>query len=241
VIAEALAAGALGGGVGLSELISRYRDAPGRSLRSSAAALYVLLNVGAAVGALALVRAFGWDFRLDGQTGTDAAAAVARVLVAGFGALALFRSSFFRVRLGEQEVGIGPSALLDALLSAADRSVDRRQAAARGTFIQETGAVLPFAIAGQALPAYCFQLMQNTSAEEERQVADLVRRLREQAALEESVKVRIVLLALLTVVGEKVLREAVQELDPNRPARPSASDRSARARPWTVKRQRERP
>jgi hypothetical protein len=165
VIAEAFAAGSLGGGVGLSELISRYRDAPTRSLQSGAAALYVLLNVGA-------------------------------------------------------------------------RSVGRRQAEARGTFIQQTGTLLPFPVASQALPAYCFQLMQNTSAEEERQVADLARRLREQSGLDENVKVRIVLLALLTVVGEKVLRQAVEELGPDRPSTPEPQGRSARAGPWATKRHR---
>lgn len=75
------------------------------------------------------------------------------------------------------------------------------------------GTLLPFQVAAEALPAYCFQLMQNTSAEEERQIADLVRRLREQVGMDDEVKVRIVLLALLTVVGEAVLRQAIGELD----------------------------
>jgi hypothetical protein len=157
--------------------------------------------------------AFGWEFGFGDDQGTEAAAGVARTLVAGFGALGVFRSSFFRIRLGEQEVGVGPSALLDGLLTAADRSVDRLQAEARGTFISTMGTLLPFQVAAEALPAYCFQLMQNTSAEEERQIADLVRRLREQVGMDDEAKVRIVLLALLTVVGEAVLRQAIGELD----------------------------
>ncbi len=213
MLAEARGAGTIGAAVGATELLTRYRDAPVRALRTLPATLYVLLNVGAAVGALALLVAFGWEFGFGDDQGTEAAAGVARALVAGFGALGVFRSSFFRIRLGEQEVGVGPSALLDGRLTVADRSVDRLQAEARGTFISTMGTLLPFQVAAEALPAYCFQLMQNTSAEEERQIADLVRRLREQVGMDDEVKVRIVLLALLTVVGEAVLRQAIGELD----------------------------
>src|SRR4051812_14624575 len=52
----------LGGGVGIGELVSRYRDRPWRALRAWPAVGYVLLNAGAAAGALGLIYAFDWTF-----------------------------------------------------------------------------------------------------------------------------------------------------------------------------------
>ena len=42
--------------VGIGELVSRYRDAPGRALIAGSAALYVAINALAAAGALGLIQ-----------------------------------------------------------------------------------------------------------------------------------------------------------------------------------------
>jgi protein-S-isoprenylcysteine O-methyltransferase Ste14 len=83
---QALIVASFAGLVGLAELVSRYRSDPKYLLRHSTAAwLYVLLNVGAGVGALFIIRAFGWTF------GDSAHVDLWRILVAGFGAIAFFR------------------------------------------------------------------------------------------------------------------------------------------------------
>src|SRR5262249_7596913 len=106
-------AAALGALVGASELVSRYRDAPNAALKTWPAIFYVSINLLASVGALGLMVALNWP----PQTRWS------RVLVAGVGAMAFFRTSLFIVRVADRDVGIGPSGFLQIFLAAADRAV----------------------------------------------------------------------------------------------------------------------
>src|SRR5262245_39565395 len=102
--------GLLGALVGAGELISVFRDAPTRALLTKPAIFYVLVNVVAAVAALFLTRVFGWSAGAGATT--DDALRVTQVLVAGIGAMALFRSSL-TIRAGEKDVSISPSVVLE--------------------------------------------------------------------------------------------------------------------------------
>lgn len=55
--------------VGGAELVSRYKDAPAGALRTSAAMLYIAINVAASLGAFALVNTFGWNFGVASSSG----------------------------------------------------------------------------------------------------------------------------------------------------------------------------
>jgi hypothetical protein len=117
----------LGGVVGASELISRYKDDPGAALRSWPALFYIAINSTASAAALALITANGWF----------GASRWIQILVAGASAMAFFRTSLFVVRAGDRDVGVGPSGFLQIFLAAADRAVDRRRAAARSNAVAE--------------------------------------------------------------------------------------------------------
>ncbi len=67
------AAVALGLLVAISDLISRYRDAPDKALTKPAARLYLIVNGAATVGALLIIRAFGWTFGIQGADATRVA------------------------------------------------------------------------------------------------------------------------------------------------------------------------
>ena len=138
----------LGGLVGTGELITRYRDAPTAVLRSAAALFYIALNALAAILALAMVRAFGLDFGLPADSTVRS---WVQVLAAGFSALAVLRMSFFTLRAGDQDIGIGPSSLLQILLGASDRAVDRMRARARATEVAHIMAGVVFAKAAEAV------------------------------------------------------------------------------------------
>jgi len=85
--------------------IERVRQfAPDCSVR--AAAVYLAINALASFAAFALTRLFGWDF---GFSGSPQARDWVQCLVAGFGAMVLFRSSLFTVRAGDREIGFGPA------------------------------------------------------------------------------------------------------------------------------------
>jgi len=111
----------LGGIVGTSELISRYKDDPWAAIRNWPARFYIALNSGASLGALGLIHANGWF----------GPARWTQILMAGVSAMAFFRTSLFVVRAGDRDVPVGPSGFLQIYLTADDRAVDRQRAAAR--------------------------------------------------------------------------------------------------------------
>lgn len=125
--------------VGVSELVSRYRDAPWGAVRNPASAAYTAVNALAAAGALGLLRVFEADFGTQDEAQTRAI----QVLVAGFGAVALLRTSFFVVRVGGRDIGVGPATLLHVLLFATDRDVDRRRAEQRAMAVTRSFVASP--------------------------------------------------------------------------------------------------
>ncbi len=106
------AVGTLGVLVSLGELLSRYRDSPRAALLGSSAAwLYCLLNALVSMSALRLMIVFNVTF---GQSGD--ALAWTRILAAGISAIRFFRTSIFTVRIGGQDLGIGPVTFLQVIL-----------------------------------------------------------------------------------------------------------------------------
>lgn len=194
--------------VGIAELVSRYRDEPWKAIFSTAGLTYLLVNACAACFALYMIDIFGWDFGIDEQS-SDEAKRMTHILAAGFGSIALFRSALFTVRLGDNDINVGPSAFLQILLSASDRSVDRCRARSRATRVAKTMSGLSFDDAKVSLPVLCFGLMQNLDAELQQKAADEIRILIDDATLSEDVKLKCLGLTLMNLVGENVLDDAV--------------------------------
>jgi hypothetical protein len=160
-IIDWIAAGLLGAVVGASELVSRYRDAPGAALKTWPAWGYVAINIAASLGAFGLIQTNGWLAQQSEWM---------RVLVAGVSAMAFFRTSVFTVRAGDRDIGVGPSGFLQIFLSAADRSVDRQRATARSDAVAKAMQGVAYEKAHLALPLYCLALMQSVSAEDQQQL-----------------------------------------------------------------------
>ena len=223
--------GLLGLGVGAGELISRYRDAPSRAILTAPAVVYMLVNAGAALAALALVRQFGWTF---GASPTGNQIALTQILVAGFGAMALFRSALFVVRIGNQDVGVGPNSFLQILLTAADSAVDRLMAQARASEIKQIMNGISFEKANGALPTLCFALMQNLPGTEQARFAEQLVALK-NADMTDHAKALSLGIAIINLVGKDVLEAAIVSLgdeirlSPAPPAAPAHADRHSPA------------
>jgi hypothetical protein len=196
-----VAAAALGGVVGASELISRYKDDPGSAIRSWPAIFYIAINSAASLGALGLMHANGWF----------AASRWTQILMAGVSAMAFFRTSLFVVRAGDRDVGVGPSGFLQIFLAAADRAVDRKRAAARSDAVAQVMKEIDFAKALKALPPYCLALMQNVSPEDQ-QVLKRALEAFDKLDAEPGVKALLLGTELINVVGVYVLTTAVRAL-----------------------------
>lgn len=197
---------AVGGLVGSTELMSRYRDAPFAPLISAPGLFYVGLNAIASALAYFLLGALTDQFS-DTSTKTQ----IYRVLLASVGAMAFFRSGLFTIRLGDDDVPVGPNLILQVLLAALDRTYDRIRAAPRSREAARIMAGVSFELAAPALPSFCFNLMQNVSDEEQDAVADELAALDTTTMNDES-RTLILGLTLVNVVGTKTLQEAVDAL-----------------------------
>jgi hypothetical protein len=199
----------LGALFGLGELVSRYRDEPRRAAMVLPSYLYLAINAGIAISALALMRGFGWDVSVGG--GTASSAHLAQVLVAGLGGMAFLRTSLFTARIGGHDVGIGPSVIAQSLLKATDAAVDRRRGLARDIAIRAVMSGVSFEKAYQLLPSYCLALMQNLAQEDQSALGHQIEAIAHMNATD-AAKSRLLGLALMNAVGEEILIAAVKSL-----------------------------
>ncbi len=216
-----LAVALLGLLVGAGELLSRYRDAPGKALYTGPAVFYLFLNVAASLLALVLTRTYGWTFGAEATAG-DAGLRWRQILVAGMGALALFRTSLFTVRAGDRDIAVGPVSFLHIFRDAADRAVDRVRAKARGDLVSELMKGISYAKASEGLATYCLALMQNVPEEEQVRLNNALQLLDQDDTTDDAIKVRILGLHLMNVVGPNVLVAAVASLRNEMKAQPPA-------------------
>lgn len=207
LVAQAVIAAAIAGTVGLTELVSRYRSEPKGAVLSGAGVLYIAVNVAAGFGALYLINALGWTF---GSSGTHQT--IWRILVAGFGALAFFRSSFFLPKVGGSEVSVGPAAMIEVLLGACDRAVDRKSAKAiAGKLRKGELQGLDAKTVLTTLPALCLALMQNVAASDAALVAAEIAKIQSDEKLSNDAKVRTAVTQLAKFLGPELVLEVVKD------------------------------
>lgn len=194
--------------VGGGELVSHYKDEPFRALRSTPASAYLVINGSASLLALVALRTFGW---VPSGESTAEAMRLTQILAAGFGAMAIFRSSLFVVRIGTDDVGVGPIAFLNVILRAVDRGVDRKRASDREKAVVEIMGGLAYDDVKTSLPAFAAQLMQNLSLQEATDLGNDVQETAD-AKLSDTTRILNLGLVLMNAVGEGVLRDAVRGL-----------------------------
>lgn len=193
-----------GAGVGASELIARYKDAPFGAARSAAAGWYIFVNAAAAAAAYVLIVKFDFFAGVNHKEWVE-------FLVAVFGSMAFFRSSLFTMKVGEADVAVGPGIFFQVLLHATDRACDRSRAEPRSALAKCIMSGVSFKQARDALPSFCFELMQNFPADEQQQFRQAVDAL-SSAEMLDSVKALNLGLMLMNVVGSQVLEAAVRTL-----------------------------
>jgi len=201
----AVFAGLIASAAGAAELTARYKDDPLRALLSWPAGLYVLLNAGSAVAVAFLLTRFASEtFAPAGRPDVLLIA-----MAAGFGSLAALRLSIVKLKVGSDEVSVGPALVIEQVLKVVDREVDRHLASHRASIADELASRIEFAKQGMPLVITCIALLQNASAEEQTRMIDVARGLSGREDIPPQVKAISLVLALLGLVGEKVLRAAV--------------------------------
>lgn len=216
MVAAALLAALIGGAAAAAELAARYKDDPLRALVSAPSALYMLFNAAAAFAAVYLLDRFAPKL-IHGHDGVVDIFAAA--LLAGFGSLSVMRMSVIKLRVGADEVSVGPALVIEQVLRVVDRSVDRLLAVRRAELADELSERFNFDTQGLSLVAVSIALLQNASAEEQTRMTEVARALMGRSDLPSRMKAASLVLALLGLVGERVLRSAIDTVsDP--PAQP---------------------
>jgi len=211
--------------VGFIELISRYKDAPFRTATTYPGLFYMLINGLVAIGALMMVQLFGWSFIPGNATVSPEVERWTQVLVAGLGAMSIFRSSIMVIGKGDQEVSVGPSAVLEILLDAIDKEVDRFRGQSRAKLVKILMQDITYEDALKDLPTLCAALMQNLQTKEGEKIKELPGKV---TALQSTTKVKKFQLGLklMEIVGEEVLRQAIiiMKKDENEVDEPESSE-----------------
>jgi hypothetical protein len=203
---QAAIAGFIAAIVGFAEIVTRYRSDPRGALKSPAAWAYLALNWGTGVAALFLVNAFGWKF---GQTGDTTAW---RILVSGFGALALFRSSLFVAKIGGSDVPVGPSVVVEALLNACDREVDRKCAEGIAEKLRKEDLTgLNQASTATNLPVLCLSLMQNFQPSDQALLGAELNKIQTDQQLAPEAKVRAIVIQLSKFLGPDFVLDVIRD------------------------------
>jgi len=128
------------------------------------------------------------------------------------------------VRIGDTDVGIGPRALLQSLLAAADRMINRDQAQSRANDVAGTMRDIDFDKARTSLPSLCFLLVENITPADQEGVSDQIKRLAAASDVSSDQKSIILGVYLIRQVGADVLDLAVQALGVEIRRRPAPTD-----------------
>lgn len=205
--------------VGLVELASRYRDKPTAAIFCFPGTVYLGINAVAACLALFLLRLYGVDFGFDNSSNQDDSSKtiaalplrVSQILAAGLGASVVFRTAVVNLRMGEQDVPVGPAAILQSILAIVDRAVDRKRALERNRIVERLAAGISFTKSADTLTPHCLGLMQNVSAEDQASLATQVAQINASSGNDQA-QMRLLILTLLTLVGEEVLESSIESL-----------------------------
>jgi hypothetical protein len=202
----------LGGLVGLGELASRYREHPYFALMTLPAMVYIVVNMAASAGALALIDTFGWTFGIESGTRT------VQVLIASFGAMAFLRSALFVVRIGTEDIPVGPGAFLTSITETADAAVNRTVEAKKlwaradvARFTLTAGPDWTFDRVCKSLPIIALALKGDVTPDVQEELAHHVVQLRE-ADISDSEKIVTLGLTLISLVGEDAVRGAIHTI-----------------------------
>jgi hypothetical protein len=210
-------AGLIGLTVAYVELLARYRDDPLRAVVSWPAFAYGLINGGVGLlGAWWLSTFFpsavaSSDVRIS-PAPVDA---IKLAVVAGFGSLAVLRTSLLKLRMSSgDDVSVGPAVIIDQLLAVVDRSVDRHLAEHRAEVASGLASQINFDRDRTALVSLCIVLLQNITPTEQQQMTSVSQALAGRTDISSATKAVSLVLALLGLVGESVLRQAVKQVAP---------------------------
>jgi hypothetical protein len=197
--------------VGAVELMSRHRDHRFLAIATVPSFIYIVMNSLMSLSALFVI-AHQRPVWL-GYTWQDAPSDPTFViLTAGFGAAAFFRTSIFKLRVGDTDLSVGPAMVLELFLNVIDEAVDRSIGERRLVEIAALTEGLDFKRAANNLPPVCFAALSRLSADAQRGFGVELVALEEDRDASEQAKLMSLGLALMKCTGRPILQAGIRQL-----------------------------
>ncbi len=201
-----LVSGVIGLFVGLSELLNRYK-AFQYIFGNIYSWIYMLINFLAGLLAYTIIVKYKLDL------GTIGANNIGKTLVAGLGAMAFLRSSFFNYKDSNgKTLEIGPAALLTVFLRASERQFDQLVAKKQLEHIRPIMKGLPFLKTSRDLPSIVLNSMVVLTDDELKKLNDDIAKLINDDTITSETKCIVLGILLARYCGILLLEEAVISL-----------------------------
>lgn len=203
----AFAALLFGALVGLSEILSRYRDEPLLAATTASGVAYLMLNGFISIAAFAVLRRYSASVFPAVKDDLFLTA-----IVAGFGGMTVFRSKLFTYRATDgKEYAIGPAIVLDTVLRTIDHKIDRRRATERQAKVTAAFSQLnDFDRVSQYIEA-SLNSFQNLTPEEKGEITEVIGEYRKSQWPAE-LKIMALGFAFLNIAGEENFDEVVRNI-----------------------------
>lgn len=129
--------------------------------------------------------------------------------------MALFRSSLFVAKVGNSNVNVGPSLVLQGLLDTFDRSVDRKSAEEISDILnsQQISGLNPDQVM-TVLPVLCLALMQNFAPSDQALLVAELQTTRADEALDPESKMMAVVIELAKYLGPDLVKRVLTNARP---------------------------
>jgi hypothetical protein len=191
--------------VGLSELLNRYKSF--ERLFNGYSAIYMLINFTASVFVYFIFHLYKINLGAIGNN------EIGYIVVAGIGAMGFMRSSFFNYKASNDKViAIGPAAILDIFLDAAQRQFDQSLSGYNLSEMETTMGGLNFVSASKDLPIIILSSMRVLTAAEQKELSDEILKLVNDTNTTAEVKNIALGVILLKYTGMELLKKAVAVL-----------------------------
>jgi hypothetical protein len=154
---------------------------------------------------------------LPGQIGPDRPDAslgtlVSQTLLAGFGAMAVLRSSLLTTRIGTKDVEVGPAAIIDIFRNTMDRGIARVRAQERAELVASMMGRISFLRSYAPLGSISLTLLQSIDADERKDVEQQIGALANQTGRTDRDKALELGLILAGSVGFPALKASIAAL-----------------------------
>lgn len=208
-----LLAGVFASFASLVELIQRYSVGTKISffLKNYIVWLYLLLNAAAGIAAYFILSISDGSI-VQASFGTIGKNGISIAVAAGLGSMAIMRSAFINLKLGETKYSVGPGVLLDILLISLDKKIDQNRAMCSAIEVHDVMEDIDYSKANISLPTLCLHMLEQVSRDDQEEMKREIEKINATHELTQKAKSLCLGISIKKLAGLDVLNTAVNIL-----------------------------